>query len=60
MKNTISELKNTVERIKSRLNEGEGGISELEGKVEKNNQNEQEKEKRLIKNVEGLRECRTT
>ena len=56
MKNTISELKNTVEGIKSRLNKTEDWISELEDKVEKNTQNEQEKEKRLRKNEEGLRE----
>ena len=47
MKNTISELKNTVEGIKIRLYEAEDWISELEVKVEKNTQNEQEKEKRL-------------
>ena len=46
MKNTISEL-NTVEGIKSRLDEAEYWISELEDKVEKNTQNEQEKGKRL-------------
>ena len=55
-KNTISELKNTVEGIKLRLDEAEDWISELEDKVEKNIQNEQEKEKRLRKNEEGLRE----
>ena len=55
MKNTISEL-NTVEGIKSRLDEAEYWISELEDKVEKNTQNEQEKEKRLRKNEEGSRE----
>ena len=47
---------NTAEGIKSRLDEWKDGISELEGKVEKNTQNEQEKEKRLRKNEEGLRE----
>ena len=56
MKNTISELKNTVEGIKSRLDEAEDWISELEEKVEKNTQNEQDKEKRHRKNEEGLRE----
>ena len=50
MKNTISELKNTVERMKSRLDEAEDWISDLEEQVEKNTQNEQEKEKRLRKN----------
>ena len=42
MKNTISEWKNTVEGIKSRLDEAE--TSELEDKVGKNSQKEQEKE----------------
>ena len=55
MKNTISELKNTVKGIKSRLGEAEDEISELE-EVEKNTQNEQEKEKRLRKNEEVIRE----
>ena len=44
MKNTISELKNTVEGMKSRLDEAEDWISELQGKLEKNMQKEQEKE----------------
>ena len=56
MKNTISELKNTVEGIKSRLDEADDQSSELKDKVEKNTQTEQEKEKRLRKNEEGLRE----
>ena len=56
MKNTISELKTTVQGIKSRLDEAEDWISELQGKVEISTQNEQEKEKRLRKNEEGLRE----
>ena len=42
--------------MKSRLDEEEDWISELEDKVEKNIQKEQEKEKRLRKNEEGLRE----
>ena len=50
MKNTISELKNTVKGIKRRLDEAEDWICELEDKVEKNTQNEQEKEKRIRKN----------
>ena len=49
-------MKNTVEGIKCRLDEAEDRISELEGKVENNTQKEQEKEKRLRKNEEGLRE----
>ena len=55
MKNIISEMKNTVEGIKSRLDEADK-ISDLENMVEKKTQNEQEKEKRLRKNKEGLRE----
>ena len=55
MKHKISELKNTVEGIKSRLDEAEDRINELEDKVEKNTHKEQEKEKRLGKNEEGLR-----
>ena len=58
MKNIICDLKNTVEGIKSRLNEGEDWISEIEDKVEKNIQEEEEKEKRLRKNEEGLREMK--
>ena len=42
--------------MKSRLDEAEDRISELEDKVEKNTQTDQEKEKRLRKNEEGLRE----
>ena len=38
------------------LNEIQERISELEDKVEKNTQNEQEKENSLRKNEEGLRE----
>ena len=56
MKNTISEIKNTVEGIKSRLDEAQDQLSELEDEVGKNTQNEKEKEKRLRKNKEGLRE----
>ena len=43
MNNTISELKNTVEGNKSSLDEAEELNSELEEKVEKNTQNEQER-----------------
>ena len=49
MKITTFELKNIVKGIKSRLDEAEDWISELEGKVEKNTQNEQEKEKEAQK-----------
>ena len=56
MKNTICELKNTVEGIKSRLDKAESRIRELGDKVEENTQNDQEKEYRLGKNEEALRE----
>ena len=56
MKNTISELKDTVEGIKSRVDEAEDQISDLGNRVGKNSQKDQEKEKRLKKNIEGLRE----
>ena len=42
--------------MKSRLDEAEDQIIELSDKVEKNTQKDQEKEKRLRKNEEGLRE----
>ena len=53
MNKTISELQNTVEGIKSRFDEAEDWVSELENKVEKNTQNEQEKEKRLRRMKRG-------
>ena len=42
--------------MKSRLDEAEDQIRELEDKVDKNTQKEQEKEKRLRKNEEVIRE----
>ena len=39
-------MKNTVEGMKTRPDEAEDQISELEDKVDKNTQKEQEKEKR--------------
>ena len=46
MKNTIYEVKNILEGIISRLVAAEGQISELEVKVERNIQVEQQNEKR--------------
>ena len=43
--NVVSEINNTVERINSKLDEAEDCISDLENKVEKNIQAEQQKEK---------------
>ena len=43
----ISEINNTLEGINNRLDEAEDRISFLGGKVEKNNQAEKQKEKRM-------------
>ena len=56
MKNTISELKNTVEGMTSRLDEAGYQISELEDKVGKNTQEEQENEKQLRKYEDMVKE----
>ena len=47
MKNTISEIKNTLEEIPSRLDETEVWIIQLEDKVERNMQVEEQHEKTL-------------
>ena len=44
-----------MEGIKSRLDEEEDLISDFEDKVEKNTQTGQQKEKRILKNEESLR-----
>lgn len=56
MKDTITEMKNALERITSRLDEAEDCISDLEDKVAKNTQMEQQKEKRIPKNYNRLRD----
>ena len=48
--NTIPERNNALEGISSRLDEAEDQISDLEDKIEKNTQAEQQKEKRILKN----------
>ena len=45
MNNKISEIKNILEGITSRLDDAEDRISELQDKVAKNTQIEQEKKK---------------
>ena len=45
--NAISEINNTRGGINNMLDEGEDQISDLEDKVEKNTQAEQQKEKRI-------------
>ena len=47
IKNAISEINNTLEGINSRLGEAVDQISDLEGKVEKNTQPEEQKEKKI-------------
>ena len=56
MKNTISEITNYLEVITIKLDEAEDWTSELEYKVERNTQVEQQHEKRLKKYDESLRE----
>ena len=60
MKNKISEIKNTLEVIISRLGEAEDRISEVEDKVERNTQVEQQHKKgsRNMKTVQG--NCKRT
>ena len=55
IKNAISEINNTLEKIISRLDEAEDQISDLEDKVEKTTQAKQQKEKKICKNEESLR-----
>ena len=58
MNNKVSEKEKQpiLQGIRSRLDEAEDRINNLEEQVEKNTQNEQEKEKRLKKNKQVLRE----
>ena len=49
MKTAVCEMKNTLEGIKIRLDEAEDQIGELEDKVEKDTQLEQQKEKKTLK-----------
>ena len=56
MKNTISGMKNTLEGINSRLDEAQDKIRDLENKVERNSQSEKQKEKRIFKNEDSLRD----
>ena len=55
IKNAMSGINNTLEGINSRLDEAEDQVSILEDKVEKNNQAELQKEKRILKNEESFR-----
>ena len=56
MKNTITEIKNTVERINSRKTEAEERINDLEDKMMEITAREQNKEKRMKRIKDTLRD----
>ena len=56
MKNTITEIKNTLEGINSRITEAEEWISEVEYKMVEITAREQNKEKRMKRIDESLRD----
>ena len=56
MNNTITEMKNTLEGINNRITEAEERISELEDKMVEITAKEQNKEKRMKKTEDNLRD----
>ena len=56
MKNTIYEMKNSLEGINSRITEAEGQISDLEDKIVEITTTEQNKEKRMKRTEDSLRD----
>ena len=56
MNNTISEMKNTLEGINSRITEAEERISDLEDRMVEITVTEQNKEKRIKRNEDSLRD----
>ena len=56
MKNTINEIKNSLERINSRITEAEEQISDLEDKTVEITTTEQNKEKRMKRIEDNLRD----
>ena len=56
MNNTITEMKTAVEGINSRITETEEQISDLEGKMVEFTAAEQNKEKRMKRNEDSLRD----
>ena len=56
MKNTINEIKNSLEGISSRITEAEERISDLEDKIVEITTAEQNKEKRMKRIEDSLRE----
>ena len=60
MKNTINEIKNSLEGINSRIAETEEWISDLEDKIVETTTEEQNKEKRMKRIEDSLRDSWTT
>ena len=56
MNNTISEMKNSLEGINNRVTEAKEPISELEGKMVEITAEEQNKEKRMKRIEDNLRD----
>ena len=56
MNNTITEMKNTLEGINSRITEAEEQVSNLEDKMVEFTATEQNKEKRMKRNEDSLRD----
>ena len=56
MNNTITEIKNTLEGINSRISEAEEWISELEDRMVEITGIEENKEKRMKRNKDSLRD----
>ena len=56
MNNTITEVENTLEGINSRITEAEEWISELEDRMVKITAAEQNKQKRMKRNEDSLRD----
>ena len=56
MNNTITEMKNTLEGINSRITEAEERISELEDRMVEITATEQNKDKRMKRNEDSLRD----
>ena len=56
LNNTITEMKNTLEGINSRITEAEEWISDLEDRMVEFTTMEQNKEKRMKRNEESLRD----
>ena len=56
MNNTIAEMKTTLERINSRITEAEERISDLEDRMMEFTGMEQNKDKRMKRNEDSLRD----